>query len=226
MSFLSVDLKYPRALATFLFAQRVTGLLPSTSLGLDEEAAEAFRARLKRSEGYLEFGSGGSTGEAARLRVRTLSAEADRFFAEAMRQSLPHDAPVEIMDIYIGFTRDWSRPVFTSPTASRLKRWRRYSSAPFRRLDELGWFPDFILIDGRFRRACALQAAREALTHAHRVALMVDDYFDCGREHYHVVEQWLGHPERVGRAAIFEVSPTSAIEPSELDIEAAARDPE
>jgi hypothetical protein len=221
---LPLNLEHPLSFARFIMKQRLIGLEPIKSADFDEEATAAFLKRLRQSNGYLEFGSGGSTLEAARLGLKTLSVEADRFFAEAVRRAIPKGAPVEIMDINLGLTREWSRPVFVSPTRRRLQRWKSYSSAPFDRLEELGWFPDFVLIDGRFRRACALQTAREILRRRLAVTVMIDDYFDPARAHYHSVEGWLGVPQRVGRAAIFEIALGRTIEPSLASINEAVSD--
>jgi hypothetical protein len=219
-----LNLKHPRALARFIYAQRVTGLEPSHSIGLDDEARERFLAVLKRSQGYLEFGSGGSTFAAAEFGVRTLSVESDRFFAAAVRRALPTGVDIQILDIDLGLTREWSRPIFTSPTPSRLRRWRRYSSTPFDRLDNLGWFPDLVLVDGRFRRASAMQSAREALRKGQAITLIVDDYFYPDHSPYRSIEQWLGQPERIGRAALFDVRSDKSIQPDLKDIDEAARD--
>lgn len=224
MSFFSVDLRNPRALARFLYTQRIEGFRPSQSVGLDDLSVARFLALLRSSRGYLEFGSGGSTLEAGRLGVRTLSVESDRFFAAAVRRALPPSACVEIVDINLGITREWSRPIFTSRSRARLRRWRRYVSVPFERLDQLGWFPDFVFIDGRFRRACALQAASEALYRGNAMTMMIDDYFSPGREHYYNIEKWLGTPERCGRAAIFEIKSGKTIKPSASDIAQAVED--
>jgi hypothetical protein len=219
-----MSLRHPLSLARFLYAQRVVGLNPPTAIGLDEEARADFLNLLKTSKGYLEFGSGGSTAEAARLGIRTLSVEADRYFADAVRRSLPEGAPVEVLHIDIGVTREWSRPIFTAPIASRLARWRRYSSEPFERLEELGWFPDLVLVDARFRRACALETARRTLEADRRLSLFVDDYADQWRG-YAAVERWLGAPKRIGRAALFDVSKSTIMRvPSEAEIDTAARD--
>lgn len=64
-------------------------------------------------------------------------------------------------------------------------------------------FPDFILIDGRYWVACAFESARPANASQTTAGLMFDDY--AMRPFYHVVEEFLGSPQIVGRAAIFHV---------------------
>lgn len=219
-----MNLRHPRSLVEFLYARFVTGFELPSSVGLDDDAIRTFRELLDQSSGYLEFGSGGSTAEAARLGKRAVSVEADRHFAEMVREALPEGAPVEVMHIDIGMTRDWSRPAFIWPTSARLARWRQYSRAPFERLRQLGWFPDFVLVDGRFRRACALETARRAAEADRELKLLFDDYGYKGRG-YPAVEEWLGCPRRIGRAALFEISVSKIARiPTEADVAAASRD--
>ena len=219
-----MNLNHPRSLLSFLYAQRVVGFEPPTSIGLDDEARAAFLELLRESEGYLEFGSGGSTIEAGRQCVRTLSVEADGFFAAAVRKALADGARVEILHVEIGLTREWSRPVFTSPTTARVERWGRYYRRPFERLEDLGWFPDFVLIDGRFRRACALETARRAAEANRELKLLFDDYTYEDRG-YSAVEAWLGRPDRIGRAALFDVGKSKLLRiPTDADVSAAAGD--
>lgn len=206
----------------FLYVQRVQGFRPPSEPQLDPEALQEFKRLLGASRSYLEFGSGGSTILASKLGKPTLSVECDRFFAASVRKAVGDVKLIEVIDVSIGLTRDWGLPVFTKPTAARLQRWKRYSEAPFRRIADQGVFPDFVLIDGRFRRACALQTAVHAA--GEPLTIMIDDYFD-GRNHYHSVEQFLGVPRKVGRAGVFEFDARGLKHiPSTADLEDAAAD--
>ena len=210
----------------FLAVQRLKGFPKPTQPDFDADTTAVFRDRLRRSSGYLEFGSGGSTLIANEFGIRTLTVESDRFYARAVREALPESTPVRILEAEIGLTTTWSRPLLKFRSRRRLAKWRRYSTQPFVVLDEMGWFPDFVLVDGRFRRACALQTAAAALARNCRVTLLFDDYFRNGRDHYHEVEKWLGAPERYGRAALFEIRPGVTIGPEASDVAKAAEDPE
>ena len=182
-----------------------------------------FAELLAASNGYLEYGAGGTTLLANRLGIRTLTIEGDRFYASVVRKTLKPPTSVKIVHVNIGFTREWSLPIFSTPTRFRVRRWRRYAGKPFKLLAKLGWFPDLVLVDGRFRRACVLETARHAAIRGSFVTIVVDDYFE--RDHYHQVERWLGPPCQVGRAAVFHLKPaalTAAID--ESDIADAARD--
>lgn len=208
----------------FLYVQRVSGFTPPSEPFLDPEALSEYKRLLAECRSYLEFGSGGSTLLAARLEKPTLSVECDRFFAASVRKAIGVAKAVEVIDVSIGLTREWGHPVFTRPTPERLKRWRRYSEAPFVKIAERGVFPDFVLVDGRFRRACALRTAAAAAAAGMPVTIMIDDYLD-GRDHYHSVEKFLGAPRKVGRAGIFEIGPGGPQRiPGPADLDEAASD--
>jgi hypothetical protein len=216
--------KNPIELFRFFFLQRVKGFEIPAAPHLDEIAGPFFADLLGACTAYLEFGTGGSTLLADKLEKKTLSVESDRFFARAVRQSLRTHSKVEIVDIDIGLTGPWSYPIFNRPTQRRLRRWSNYSSRPFDVLKSQGWFPDFVFVDGRFRRACVLQTARSALAEGREAKLLLDDYFLEDREHYHAVEQWLGTPRRAGRAALFTIDEQHTRVPSKRDIAEAASD--
>jgi hypothetical protein len=201
------------------------GPSPPGEVGLDDMAKQEFLRQLQSATGYLEFGSGGSTLAVAKFGVRALSIEGDPVYARLVHEALLDARNVEVLRVDIGLTREWSRPVFTWRTRERLAKWRKYVEVPFSRLAELGWFPDFVFVDGRFRRACVLETARQAAILGCPVNIMVDDYFSPGREHYHDVQRWFGQPKRVGRAAMFEWVPNASRSlPSREDLEAAAED--
>ena len=211
--------------ARFAARRRFTSLDISPEPHFDPEVKAEFLKRISESRGYLEFGAGGSTCCAAQRGVRTVSVEADAVFAAAVRQYLPSAAPVDVLDVNLGVTGEWSYPLFKTPTPKRIQRWRKYVDAPFEHLKQAGWFPDFVLVDGRFRRACALRTAREESLLQVPVTMLVDDYFTAGREHYAAIERWLGAPARIGRGACFHVRPATTLRiPTEEDIESAIRD--
>jgi hypothetical protein len=217
-------LTHPHQLVRFLMMQRVHGFEAPIEPHLDDAARALFADLLSACTGFLEFGSGGSTRLADRLEKKTLTVESDRFFSRTLRGSLKPSSSVTILDVDIGLTGPWSNPIFDWPTARRLKRWSQYVRKPFDVLETEGWFPDFVFVDGRFRRACALQTARSTLAKERSVKLLFDDYFSDGRAHYHSVEHWLGRPERVGRAALFVVDAQHSQTPSVGDIDDAVSD--
>ncbi len=167
----------------------------------DPEFETLFTTEIAKANSYLEFGSGASTLLAARAGVQTVSVESDSHFAEAMQKVLGSLAPVEIIVCDIGLTEEWGYPVFTRPTSKRLENWKKYANSPFSKIAKATSFPDMVLIDGRFRIACALATALNAKKVEAATTIYIDDYRD--REHYHVVENYLGAPIMIGRAAQF-----------------------
>ena len=163
-----------------------------------------FRDQLAKTEFYLEFGTGASTLLAAQAKVPTIAVESDPHFVEALKQALPQDHDTTVITADVGLTGAWGYPVFTRKTSKRLDGWRSYTSSAFDLLTTKGRFPDFILVDGRFRAACALASAAHAAKQSVNTTIMFDDY--AGRTFYHYVEKYLGKPEMMDRAAIFKIA--------------------
>jgi len=197
-------------LLKFLYVQRVKGFeAPGDEPFMDPEGAERFKQELARAKRYVEFGSGGTTVLADQAGIETVSVENDRFYARAVAGRLSGGHVCQII-IDTGPGREWGFPLFPNPS----KAWD-YVSAPF----EERPFPDFILVDGRYRVACALESARQARQRRSSAILMFDDYEV--RPQYRSVENYLGQPEMAGRAAIFEIGhqavPRSAVEQAATD---------
>jgi hypothetical protein len=171
---------------------------------LDPESAPVFFDLQKKAKHYVEFGSGGSTLQAARIGLETVAVESDPAFARSVRRQMTKGAPVTVVDAGIGIVGEWGTPITQRPTPARVERWHRYIERPLDTWASRGIFPDLALIDGRFRRACALEVARRAVAAKARVTIFFDDYYD--RPAYHQVETLLGPPKRVGRSAIFEIN--------------------
>src|SRR3990170_1247881 len=154
-------------LARFLYTRKVHGLPPPGDMPLfDAEGIELFGTELAKATSYLEFGSGGSTVLVDRAGIPAVSVESDAIYAEAVRSRLT-GGRVKILSPDIGLTGEWGTPLFRNHA-----KWRRYIEAPF----PIEPFPDFILIDGRFRVACALAAAKWAHEAGALATLMFDDY--------------------------------------------------
>lgn len=178
----------------FLYLQRVKGFSPPGDEPFMPAAEVArFKEEIRKARHYVEFGSGGSTIYASRLGIQTISVENDRFFARTVATKLLGDSVTQVVTA-MGITREWGMPLF--PSARKAKR---YVTAPW----GSGRFPDFILVDGRYRVACALESARRAHACNATAVLMFDDY--AMRPYYHVVEDYLGPPKLVGRAGVFQI---------------------
>ena len=193
---LKLRLQEARELARFFYTQRVKGFDPPDHPHLDFETAEWLKQRLNRTGMLLEYGSGGSTVLANQLGVPAISVESDRFYAAAVRTALPDPRLCQLLTPKMGVTIQWGMPLI-----GRRRKGRRYVTAPF---DCLGdEFPDLVLVDGRYRVACALETARRAHLAGATAELVVDDYE--GRPFYHDLPDYLGSPRLIARAAVFAV---------------------
>lgn len=182
------------SLARFLYVQRVQGFdPPGDEPFMDPPGVERFKRELVKAAAYVEFGSGGTTVLADKAGIPSVSVESDRFYARAVAARLTGGNVRQVV-VDLGLTREWGTPIFSTPAKAM-----KYVSAPFGD----GPFPDFVLVDGRYRVACALEAARRAQLAGRGATLMFDDY--GLRSHYHAVEQFLGTPDMVGRAAFFRI---------------------
>jgi hypothetical protein len=222
----SAKLKRLWRLARFHYTQRIKGFDTPTEPHLDPDADRAFRDALAKCTAYLEFGSGGSSILVDRMRKPGSSIDSDRYYAAAVRKGLSANSSIEIIDVDVGFTGPWGTPYDLKPTPHNVARWRRYIDQPFAVYPPDRPFPDLVLVDGRFRRACILETARQAQLRGATAIAMFDDYFDVGRDHYHAVELTLGSPQRHGRAALFTIGKGMGVRPvSTDDVAEAIRDP-
>jgi hypothetical protein len=167
------------------------------------ETTRWFVDALQRADSYLEFGAGGSTYLAAAAGKQFVSVESDRYFLDKLRGRIEADGLFdpdfqEYRNADIGLTREWGYPV-RPPTMMPRGRLAAYSAFPADAF--AGSFcPELVLVDGRFRVACALKALR-ALAGRSGWTLLFDDYAARGR--YHVVEEFGELVGMVGRMAIF-----------------------
>lgn len=154
----------------------------------------------KKHNIILEYGSGGSTVEAARQQHPfIMSVESDLDWAKNLHEVLKRDYPaarVLLQWVDIGPTKEWGFPM----DERAWRNWSNYSLAIWR--NDLFQQPDLVLIDGRFRVGCFL--ATLFLTQK-PVVVLWDDY--TNRPHYHCVEKYLKPVKLVGRLARFEVEP-------------------
>jgi len=195
------------SLASFLVRQRIIGFdVPSTPHFDSESTTKWFVERLKHSKRYLEYGTGGSTYLAAKYNLRFICIDSDRFFLRAVKNKIKRDGFLnESEQKYnyadIGLTGLWGMPVtFFKPSAHRLELYKKYSEPP-KDYQSNTYIPDLILVDGRFRVACALKIIR-LLADKNDWTLVVDDYIE--RDKYHVIEKYAQLDRYVGRMAVFK----------------------
>ena len=181
------------------------------------ECVDFLNAALIRCGQYVEFGSGGSTMLAARHHKPSVSVESDLFYLSRVRQTLVDKGLFDpglqtLRGVDIGPTVEWGKP-WNTRFLSRERRaaFARYSDFP----SEVRSSPEcpvLVLVDGRFRVACALKAMR-ALRAGSDWTLIVDDY--TARPEYSVIESFATADRFVGRMAVFRSLMSRS--PSELD---------
>jgi len=159
-----------------------------------------FERLLKGHDRYVEYGTGGSTVLASKIGIPTVSMESDAKFLELVKAkltdlSLLDETVNQYLHRDIGPVGRWGRP--KSPNNSRyFEAFRKYSDFP---PGDFGGRSVLVLVDGRFRVAAALKAAR-GLCEA-QGSIVVDDYL--GRKEYHVLERFLELKDLVGVMAVF-----------------------
>lgn len=169
-------------------------------LSLPEAEGAYLQMAYGQAQVILEYGSGGSTVFAAQQAGKLVfSVESDREWALSLQRQFDEadlPSPVVLYHVDIGETGAWGR----AKDDSAWRHYYRYPTAiwsePFFR------HPDLVLIDGRFRAACFVNACirtRKPMT------IMFDDYKE--RNIYHCVEQLQKPDEMIGRMAVFHVQP-------------------
>ena len=210
----------------FEIRKRVFGFKVPDAPHMDPEGLAAFEASLRDARTYLEYGAGGSTVMAARMGKTGCSIEGDRYYCRDVRRKLseqPHR--IELIYADVGPTEEWGHLRNREQTAKNVAAWTRYVTLPFDKLG--GDFYDLVLVDGRFRVACALQAIAEAARRNASFRLLLDDYNDPDdpRPHYRAVETYAPLARLAGRMAIFDVTPATLINvPDEAVLKSAVLD--
>lgn len=161
----------------------------------DAESYSYFRERLAGAAEYLEYGSGGSTVEAARLNKRFTTVDSDELFLKAVQQKIGA-CYGSFIYANIGSTGEWGKPKIKRWTPWRRRRWSNYVHAPWRN----GIKPDLILIDGRFRVHCALYTI--SMLRGADFEILFDDY--ANRPFYRDVERFADLHDLKGRMAVFK----------------------
>lgn len=138
---------------------------------------QLFYRYLDRASNYFEFGSGGSTNQAA-IRAgiqRVRSVESDPGWFAKMSKTLGGYDKVALTYVNMNTRPNtWGAP----GPGSTLAQWLNYSNQILEEKEN----PDLILIDGRFRVACCLKSYEKV---AENGLIIFDDFLD--RPHYHVV---------------------------------------
>lgn len=175
---------------------------PSLTPHMLPEEMACFARYAAEAQQYLEFGCGGSTVAAAIAGARRIdSVESDAEWI-AKCEEAPELAPrvadgtMRFHHVEIGPVRGWGRP---RGDAFAVK-WPSYYLDVWTKLENL---PDVVLIDGRFRVACALQALLRCEDGA---TILFHDFWN--RRGYHVVLDFTDEVERAKKLAVLRRKPS------------------
>jgi hypothetical protein len=148
---------------------------------------------------YYEFGSGGSTYKAIRAPniERIVSMESDTAYYIST-QGLLSAPKCERILIEVGARNNWGNPLPDLP----LSQYELY----FKHIDSIGAAPDLILIDGRWRVACALHAWAKCSA---RTVVLVDDF---QRAEYADILKYFTVIDSVGSMVALKANPDIVID--------------
>lgn len=169
-----------------------------------------FRRALHGCSRYLEFGAGGSTGFVLASGVTNIvSVESDPEWVSALRSMGPLADAIATGKLHllhgdIGPVGKWGYPAGTANKSL----WRQYPNAPWPVWEKLGAAPQLVLVDGRFRVACALRTALWFLTTGRGSDVNILCH-DLGPERpgYESIFNWFDPIERVDTLAFARMKP-------------------
>lgn len=163
-----------------------------------------FKKALKNASKYFEFGSGGSSVWAAQHDLTVYGVESDANWVHMIKEELDEKCQIDAVDI--GPTGAWGYPLDYKNQAS----FPRYSQAIFKHDQPF----DLILVDGRFRVACALASVQYVLTHHPKpraARIFIHDFWNR-LSSYATVLEYLEPVAQAESAGLFRVK-------SELNLE-------
>lgn len=194
-----------REFLKFLYIQRIKGFSATSEPMFDPEALKIFTEKLIQSNEYLEYGSGGSTHLAAKLKKKFTVVESDPFFLNAVKEKIIADGLFDprkqtYIHANVGLTGPYGWPIFFKK--SKREKYAGYSDAPWEMHGE-SFSPDLILVDGRFRVSSALKTIKK-LNGKTNWEILFDDYDGT---YYHAIEEFANLERVVGRMAILKPKP-------------------
>ena len=140
----------------FVLAQPFRSIDISENLSFSNETNEFFKNEICKHKSYLEYGSGSSTIFLPKQKnLKLVSVESNYYFANHLKKIIKN---LTILNPNIGLTGFWGYPLFFK---NSYKKGFKYVNSPWEAL-ELNYMPNVVLIDGRYRVACALNILLKA----------------------------------------------------------------
>jgi hypothetical protein len=172
--------------------------LSDIKIHMTDSERELFEKYLKKARFYLEYGCGGSTEAAVRLKVgRIISIESDKGWVETLSNKPELAAAIKegklrLIHVDIGEVAKWGAP----KDDAMLRNWPDYFLRPFEKFE---YEYDTVLVDGRFRIACALACHAFLMDSA---IVMIHDYRT--RDGYSEVEKYYEIIDNVDNLFVFK----------------------
>ncbi len=162
---------------------------------------EMFDAYIKQSNIYLEFGAGGTTIRALqKSNAKVFCVESSAEWTEHIKSytivKKNHPSRLHFHYADIGPTKEFGYPIHTENP----QIFEKYIVDVFDNFESS--FPDTILIDGRFRVACALKSLIEATKKGVTPTLLFHDFWS--REHYHIILKFVDVINQVDELGVFK----------------------
>ena len=151
------------------------------------EAGDFLKKKILNSKIFLEFGSGNTTLYAQKNNKICFSIESDRNFYTNMKEKVA----TNLYFHSLGFVEFFSYPLFKSFFFKKFYKKRAiiYSSEIFKVFKSKNIYPDFILVDGRYRVLCMLQLFKFLKQNQlFNTCVVLDDF--KSRDYYNIISQF------------------------------------
>ena len=171
------------------------------SIRMTQKERELFDRKIRNSAAYLEFGMGGSTFRALqKSNTKVYCIESSKDWISMMREYWwIRSMETERLAVYhvdIGPPKEWGIP--SSEESKEL--FPNYSGIIYNMIPKKNI--DTILIDGRFRVACALKAILECNSNSN-LQILIHDF--SIRPNYHIVLEYLDEVETADTLSVFKI---------------------
>ena len=165
-----------------------------------------FKKLIKKSNVYLEYGSGKSTlWTLKNTNTKVYSIETDKEWYQNILENINKEKnTIDIKLIDIGPVTNWGRPI----NYNYYKNFNNYTDFYWKKNIQ----PDLVLIDGRFRVCSFLTCLKYA---QEGTFILFDDYIQRGI--YHIVESFIKKYDQNLEQALFKVPAKSEIDYERLE---------
>lgn len=157
------------------------------------KTSNILKKKIKFSRFYFEYGAGATTLYAKKNNKKFISIESDFTFYR-MINKLEYSRNLKFVNL--GPVGEYSYPIFL--IRKKILNYVQSINLYFNKKN----YPNFVLIDGRFRVACCLNLFRILSKKKINIEIIIDDYL--GREHYNILKNYF-EVKKIGRMASLKV---------------------